>query len=280
MSADKQSVDKQDGYYSMSRDEQLDLYKIPREAVDVEALAQHCARYSIYASEDSLFLGNDWTRRDQIYAILCNDPQINPHRDIGPGAHLDDYLDPVDAQLAALTPPKTVELATDALAVFREYKLSRGLLNHPDLKVQVCMRCKMSDTPLRADMRLPLISQTAWLKNKYGPFVVQEPQSEFPSVASLQQVLPASTLPPSRDPSTSTSNTLQQAEIDNLLNTGAPSDILEYQFFYRPYTDEGIIWEVEKYTISRGGDIVYEVRFVGGSDDLMPMDQDEVRLML
>ena len=48
----------------------LDIYKVPREKVDVEAIAQGMARYLKMTAEDAEYLSYDPARRDAIIAEL------------------------------------------------------------------------------------------------------------------------------------------------------------------------------------------------------------------
>lgn len=120
------------------------------------------------------------------------------------------------------------------------------------------------------------LSHTAWMVNEcMGPLFL-ETQSELPGAASLRHALFMSTTraSPSRNPSISMQSRLRPTYIENLLNT--PSVMLEKQFYHRPTT----VWEVDKYTVSRGGDIVYKVRLKGCGNDPIRVDRDGLRLML
>ncbi|KAF8557072.1 hypothetical protein OG21DRAFT_1520655 [Imleria badia] len=249
MSTTKQpAADESEKHASMSREEMLVFYKIPREAVDVEAFAQERACYLRYTTEDAAFFSN-----------FCQDPRLNTEllQFIKLGESADDSLDSINVQLAALTPPKTLEdrivrarITEVARLVFDSLRLRGGLSDYPDLTAQV-------------ESRTTEIHD-AWVQSALR-HLFPETQSELPGVnlASSIRVEAFS---------------LQEADIEDLLKT--PSGLLEKQFYYRPGTNGGTVWEVEKYTISRGGDIVYKVRLKGCGDNLIRIDRDRLRLML
>ena len=95
----------------------IEKYKVPRNLIDVEAIAQTMARYLIISSEDTEFLSYDPTRRDQIIAQLQAQPGFKRSSwpcDIVGGSDLplekyDEYLAKADAGIAQLTPPKSLE---------------------------------------------------------------------------------------------------------------------------------------------------------------------------
>ena len=90
-----------------------DFYKIPREAVDVEALAQQYCRYLCITNEDSEILSHDPTRRDKAVAELYEHPGIkancNPEEIVPFGQSTDFYFKTANAELDRLTPPQTFE---------------------------------------------------------------------------------------------------------------------------------------------------------------------------
>ena len=94
----------------------VDMYKVPREQVNVEAIAQQIARYLRIHAEDTEFLSYDPARRDAIIAELYAHPDCKPS--IWPdqlvGANLpiekyDEYLAHADAAIEQLTPPQSLE---------------------------------------------------------------------------------------------------------------------------------------------------------------------------
>ena len=91
----------------------LDLYKLPRQQVDVEALAQEMARYLRITAEDAEYLSYDPARRDAIIAELYTLPGVKPspwaNQFVAEGQNPDEYLVPANAAIAELTPPKSLE---------------------------------------------------------------------------------------------------------------------------------------------------------------------------
>lgn len=90
------------------------FYKVPRESVDVEALAQQAARYMIIAAEDSEVLNRDPTRRNELYAQVSNRPDVKPgafapEEMVAFGEDPDVYLNRVDEELQKKTPPNSLE---------------------------------------------------------------------------------------------------------------------------------------------------------------------------
>ena len=94
----------------------VDMYKVPREQVTVEAIAQQIARYMRIHAEDTEFLSYDPAGRDAIIAELYAHPDCKPS--IWPdqlvGANLpiekyDEYLAHADAAIEQLTPPQSLE---------------------------------------------------------------------------------------------------------------------------------------------------------------------------
>ncbi|KAI1791672.1 hypothetical protein LXA43DRAFT_1181574 [Ganoderma leucocontextum] len=99
----------------------LDVYKMPRQSVDVEALAQELARYLQMTAEDTEVLSQDPTRRDELIGEL--------YKQLG---------------IAKLTPRKSFEerverlhLAFAAMMVFNQYKVGYALRDLPDLERKV-----------------------------------------------------------------------------------------------------------------------------------------------
>ena len=91
----------------------LDIYKVPRASVDVEAIAQGLARYLQMTAEDTEVLSQDPTRRDKLVAELYKQPGVKPNcyasQFVQPGGDPDAHLVPANAEIAKLTPPKTFE---------------------------------------------------------------------------------------------------------------------------------------------------------------------------
>ena len=91
----------------------LDQYKLPRASVDVESLAQELSRYLKITAEDTEFLSHDATRRDELVAELYQHPDVKPsiasNQFVPLGGDPDAHLVPANAEIARLTPPKTLE---------------------------------------------------------------------------------------------------------------------------------------------------------------------------
>ena len=108
----------------MASQHPLDQYKVPRESVDVESLAQELSRYLKITAEDTEFLSHDATRRDSLVRVA----ELYQHPDVkssvapnqlqfvplggDPDAHLvpaNAHLVPANAEIERLTPPNTLE---------------------------------------------------------------------------------------------------------------------------------------------------------------------------
>ena len=91
----------------------LDIYKVPRASVDVEAIAQELARYLQITAEDTQVLSQDPARRDKLIAELYQQPGIKPNsyasQFVPSGGDPDAHLVPANAEIAKLTPPKSFE---------------------------------------------------------------------------------------------------------------------------------------------------------------------------
>ena len=91
----------------------LDVYKLPRALVNVEAMAQELARYLQMTAEDTEVLSQDPTRRDKLIAELYKQPGVKPNsyasQFVQPGGDPDAHLVPANAEIAKLTPPKSFE---------------------------------------------------------------------------------------------------------------------------------------------------------------------------
>ncbi|KAI0779287.1 hypothetical protein C8Q74DRAFT_1315944 [Fomes fomentarius] len=128
----------------------IDIYKLPRESVDVEAIAQEMTRYLKMAAEDTEFLSYDSPRRDKLIAELYSTEGVMPFQYadqiVGDG-NPDDYLRAANAAIAELTPPKSfkdrvlrLHIAFPALLVFNQFKFGYALSDHYDLMMQVMKR--------------------------------------------------------------------------------------------------------------------------------------------
>lgn len=94
----------------------LDEYKLTREQVNVEAIAQEIYRYLRISAEDTEFLSYDPARRDAICAELYAHPDCKsscwPDQVVGadlPPEKYDEYLAQANAEIERLTPPQSLE---------------------------------------------------------------------------------------------------------------------------------------------------------------------------
>ncbi|KAM5538022.1 hypothetical protein V8D89_008219 [Ganoderma adspersum] len=126
----------------------LDKYKIPRESVDIEALAQGLAYYFKITAEDTQFLSKHIARHDELFAEFYKLPGVKPSvaacEFVPLGGDPDTHLVPANAQIERLTPPKMIEdrvarlhVAFAALMVYNQYKVMYPLFDHRDLQLQV-----------------------------------------------------------------------------------------------------------------------------------------------
>ena len=97
----------------MASQHPLDQYKVARETVDVESLAQELSRYLKITAEDTEFLSHDATRRDELVAELYQHPDVKssvaPNQFVPLGGDPDAHLGPANVEIERLTPPKTLE---------------------------------------------------------------------------------------------------------------------------------------------------------------------------
>ena len=91
----------------------VDMYKVPRELVDVEAIAQELTRYLKITAEDTQYLSYHATERDRLIAELYKHPDLKPNvfadQFVQLGQDPDIHLIPANAEIDRLTPPKTLE---------------------------------------------------------------------------------------------------------------------------------------------------------------------------
>ena len=94
----------------------FEKFKIPRNQINVEALAKAYCMYAAIAAVDTAFLARDPARRDQLYKEMCNNPKVSrnwmPEAVVPPEEGpegVDRHLALVDREIAARTPPATFE---------------------------------------------------------------------------------------------------------------------------------------------------------------------------
>ncbi|KAM5539584.1 hypothetical protein V8D89_006693 [Ganoderma adspersum] len=266
----------------------LDIYKLPRASVDVEAMAQELARYLQMTAEDAEVLSQDPTRRDELIAELYKQPGVKPNsyasQFVPLGGDPDAHLVPANAEIAKLTPPKSFEdrvhrlhLAFAALMVYNQYKVGYALLDLPDLERKVERR------------RHEIMDD--WRRNV---FHVRFPPRRRGFVPSKQPSAPNVPPGPSqalRIPSLLPSGySLEGASEDEMLNfLNNPHTMIGKQFIHSPpqgrdrdQQDSGT-WEIISYTVKKaagGVEHEYQVLLQASGSDPVPMDREEVRYLL
>lgn len=87
------------------------FYKVPRESVDVEALAQEHFYYLRICAEDAEYLSTDPTLRDKLIAEFNAHPDVKPKLSadafVANGERPEVHLVPANAKIEELTPPKS-----------------------------------------------------------------------------------------------------------------------------------------------------------------------------
>ncbi|TBU52312.1 hypothetical protein BD310DRAFT_940554 [Dichomitus squalens] len=259
----------------------LDVYKIPRNLVDVEALAQQASRYLKIAAEDAEFLSYHATRRDEIVAELYRQPGIKPDTSpdqfVPQGGDPDVHLIPANAVIEQLTPPKSLEervkrlhFAAAAMSVFSQFKIAYGLLDHPDLERQYQRR------------KTQIMSE--YYKTE---FALLFPESMKRAAARRMPATPPTRLatPPPTRPS-AVSRCVSREDVDQFLSN--PSTLLGKRFVHSPQSggqDQGDCgtWHVASYTVcvaDGGVEHEYQVVLDASGEGALPMDGEEVRELL
>ncbi|TBU35440.1 hypothetical protein BD311DRAFT_679651 [Dichomitus squalens] len=261
----------------------LDVYKIPRSLVDVEALAQQASRYLKIAAEDTEFLSHHATRRDELIAELYRRPGVKPNANpdlfVPLGGDPDVYFIPANAAIERITPPKTLEervkrlhLAATAMSIFSRFKITYGLLDHPDLEMQYQRR------------RTQIMRE--WYKTEFALLFPESAAAKrMPTTPPTRGHLPS---PPPTRPAT-VSRRVSREDVDEFLNN--PHTLIGKRFVHSPPKGEGQdqsdddcgTWHVTSYTVRvADGGIEHEYQVVlealgGGA---LPMDGEEVRYLL
>ncbi|KAI1791674.1 hypothetical protein LXA43DRAFT_1010028 [Ganoderma leucocontextum] len=264
----------------MSFQDVLDRYKVPKQSVNVEAIAQQFARYLKITAEDTQYLSYHPTRRDELVAELYKHPDlkssVSPHQFVQPGGDPDAHLIPANAEIERLTPPKTLEervarlhYAAAALMVFNQYKVIYALSDHHDLETRVTKRKRQI--------------MDEWYN---GEFI-----RLFPDLAKRTSATPAT--PPTRaslptPPPTRRSGLPKRVsndEVEQFLRN--PSTLVGTRFVHSPPQDQeqgdSGAWEVASYTVrkgDRGVEHEYQVLLDAFGGDPLPMDEGEVRYLL
>ncbi|KAI1791675.1 hypothetical protein LXA43DRAFT_1181577 [Ganoderma leucocontextum] len=245
----------------------LDVYKVPRQSVNVEALAQELARYLQMTAEDTEVLSQDPTRRDNLIWELYKQPGVKPNcyasQFVPPGGDPDAHLVPANAEIEKLTPPKSFEervkrlhLAFAAMMVFNQYKVGYALRDLPDLERKVERR------------RHELMDE--WRRDVFAV--------RFP---------PRPPCLPTAPPSHYSAKRVPEDELLNFLDN--PHTMVGKQFVHSPPQDQdqdqedSDTWEVISYTAKKtdtGVEHQYQVLLQAFSEDPLPMDKEDVRDLL
>ncbi|PIL24474.1 hypothetical protein GSI_14228 [Ganoderma sinense ZZ0214-1] len=270
----------------MSSQHPLDMYKVPRELVDVEAIAQELTRYLKITAEDTQYLSYHATERDRLIAELYKHPDLKPSvapsQFVQVGQDPSVHLIPVNAEIDRLTPPKTLEervarlhYAAAALMVFNQFKIVYGIAHHHDLEMQVVRR------------------KREIMDEFYdGEFVRMFPQLEQRASDSPATTTQARLQVPTPGPSTHHSGVpklVSSDEVEQFMHN--PSTLVGIQFVHSPPHGEGEdegegdsgAWEVASCTVRKGDKGVehdYHVLLAAFGGDPLPMDEAEVRYLL
>ncbi|KAI0365027.1 hypothetical protein BV20DRAFT_1125244 [Pilatotrama ljubarskyi] len=263
----------------------VEKYKIPRAQIDVEAMAQRIYLYLRIGSEDTEYLCQHPAERDQkiaeLYASPACKPSFWPTDMIGDDPspeQVDEYLSQANAQIDALTPPKSLDdrvirshVTAAALVMYQQYKWAHGLRGHRDLQRQVLIRYNA------------LMDE--WMRNEF-PRLFPE------SVAKATRNQATSTTPTSRAPlsppitsHTARAKAITASDINEYLYS--PHTLLRKQFKHSPPSDQDQeykgLWEVESYTARVRDDRVdHEFQIILEACDgaTIPMDREEVQFLL
>ncbi|KAI9068894.1 hypothetical protein FKP32DRAFT_1587318 [Trametes sanguinea] len=263
----------------------FDKYKLPRNQVNVEALAQRWFYYLRIDAEDTEILSHDPTRRDAIIAELYSNPEVKPScwpkdivGDMLPPEKYDEYLAQADAAIEQLTPPRSLEdrvvrchLATAALMVFSQYKCYYALADHHDLELKVAQR----SSKLFRD----------WMTNEHPRYRAQRPGTTAVNRSTRTPSVHQTPLsPPPRSRSGRAKAISSQDVIDYLNN---PHTLLGKQFQHSPPSNEEQdltgMWEVVSYTARmHQGRLEHEFTVTMEAMDgtPLPMGREEVEYIL
>ncbi|KAI1791677.1 hypothetical protein LXA43DRAFT_389838 [Ganoderma leucocontextum] len=276
----------------MSSQHHLDKYKVPRESVDVESLAQELCRYLKITAEDTEFLSDHPARRDELTAKLYKQPGVqrnfSANQFVPRGGDPDTHLIPANAEIERLTPPATLEdrvarlqVASAALLVFTQYKVGYALLGHSDLERQVQQRKKQ------------ILDE--WRKTEFArlfPESVKRASTTAsatpPTRGSGWRTARPSLQPLSAAAASSASRPVSDDEAAQFLSD--PSSFVGKRFVCSPPEDDDRLdpedrglWEVVSYRVHKDEGVVdreYMVLTEDLPEDPLPMGEKQVRAML
>ncbi|KAI0823500.1 hypothetical protein BC628DRAFT_1420804 [Trametes gibbosa] len=263
----------------------IEIYTIPREQVDVEALANEWASYLKVNAIDTQVLSEHPRERDALVGELHAYPDARPSfwpKDIVgtdlPKEKYDEYLVQANAAITQLTPPKSLRdrvmrshIAIAASMVFYQYRWAYGLQANIGLRSEVLARYNaiMND----------------WFKGEF--------RTLFPETSDQTTHNPSTTTPPAAQICMSTPPTRHSGEPEAITASEiaaylkAPHTLLGKQFFHTPPVDEEQddkgVWEAESYSMRKeDGFIDHEflVRFEAFGGDLLPVGRDHMEELL
>lgn len=262
----------------------VESYRIPRESVDVEAIAQKFVWYLQAAGEDTEYLSYDPTRRDKLIAEFNERPDVAPNfgaENLVPfGSDPDVYLKFADGEIERLTPPQSFEdrimrlhFVFAALMVFNHYKFKYGLLDNHDLRLKVVER------------------QTQLMKEWYDTVFCRlfpdrvKPKSAPSNALTTSRSRPVPINPPATGGRTVSARFVDADDVKQFLNN--PHTLVGKRFVHMPPVDQDQdyrgTWQVDSYTVRRVDmDVEHEylVLLEAFGDSPVPMGPEEVGYLL
>ncbi|TCD64272.1 hypothetical protein EIP91_004311 [Steccherinum ochraceum] len=253
----------------------LDMYKLPKDSVNVEAIATELARYLQMTSEDAEVLSQDPTERDKHIAELYSHPDVKPNpyasQFVQPGGNPDDYLIPANAAIARLTPPSTLKdrvmrfhITFPAMMVFEQYKIAYALLDLPHLLRKVHKR------------RHEIMEE--WRRTYFH--VHYPPRRSAYSNKRVTVTTPPASARLLTSPSRHSSSKVSDDESRDFLSN--PHTMIGKKFVHtapEAESEDNGTWEVISYTVKKadGGGVDHEYRVLLQTfgADALPMDREE-----
>ncbi|KAH9859037.1 hypothetical protein C2E23DRAFT_801048 [Lenzites betulinus] len=263
----------------------IDIYTVPRDQVDVEALSRQFVKYLQINAIDVQELSEHPQRRDAIIAELYARPETKPTfwpkdtvgADLPPEKY-DEYLAQVDAAIEQLTPPNSLEdrvlrshLASAAVMVVYQYKWSYALRAHPDLQNQVIIRYSaiLND----------------WMKNEFRALYPKQTNGMVHNPATITPPTAVNPLSPPPTRHSGQPKAITDSEVGEYLKN--PQTLLGKQFLHAPPVgveqDYKGLWEADSYSVRMlDGRVDYEflVRLEAFGVDLLPMGMGDMEFLL